>query len=102
MAPKNTSRTPVRHHASMYETLRQSWLYAAAAEASYFLRWLILKVICFVVNVLPVSLERREQWIIQIGNTVFSTMIGREVYASYESYVSLMGSSLDTYAGLYP
>ena len=82
--------------------MQQSRLYAIAAEASYILRWLALKMISLLMKFAPMQRRQRERAVIAIGNALFSPMFSKEVYASFDSYVTLTDSSLDVYENLFP
>ena len=96
---RNTAADSER--AALRDMLRQSWLYSASAEVSYILRWLILKAISAILRLVPGRQERRERLVIELGNKMFHPMLARDVYRTFDSYVSVMDSSLDVYKNLF-
>ena len=87
---------------TLKKLVRQSRLYGTAAEASYILRWLLLRMVSLLLLLASRERHRRERAVIAIGNAMFAPRYSREMYASYGSYTSLMDSSLDTYQDLIP
>lgn len=82
--------------------VQQSHLYGTAAEVSYILRWLTLRMVSLLMLLASKERRQRERTVIAIGNTMFAPVFSREMYASYESYTSRMHSSLDVYQDLIP